>query len=358
MEESQRDCTSTQKANNLHIQSTAPRKAKRGEQLGTETLQADQEDAPVQQTQLRTRQRCHRGGVSVKSMGTGSQLSARVTEPKPPSEERLIELSTPKHFTRKYESQKASPPQTGRIKDRRFAAQQKGVELSFKDHWSNLKIQREVQELAKEYIERGDQPMYSFNDLLAQFTSLFGGDKRQKAMERQIQSLETKLHHSQMKNEELKSTISEFSHAKDSLVEDLRRFQQKSFNQRAKSTWTPLEDLAIQAVLEEIHEDIEVWAEENCVESYEAIQQSLTEEAQTELFQACKNVADVTQDNLATQFRWWERRSLEPHLLLTALMTFHMYSCVFNNEFMALEAIAEGSMSMTIDVYRKLLERK
>jgi len=69
-------------------------------------------------------------------------------------------------------------------------------------------------------------------------------------------------------------------------------------------------------------------------------------------------VADVTQNDLLSQFQWWEERQFDPVLLLVALVTYRMYSCVFNNEFLALGAVDEASMAMMLDVYRKLYQRK
>lgn len=131
-----------------------------------------------------------------------------------------------------------------------------------------------------------------------------------------------------------------------------------SFGQMSKSAWTPLEDRAIQDILEEVHHDLEEWADTNCLETFAEVKARLSEVQETQLFELCKKVADVTQSDLAAQFKWWEDRGLEPILLLTAISTYRMYSCIFSNEFLGLGAVDEGSMGMMLDVYKKLTERK
>jgi hypothetical protein len=345
--------------------SVLPRKASQIEDWKTEMPQAIHRDLPEQYPKHQTRRSSHPGGDSVQSRRTSIQSRAETTHRKQPSKEKIDELSRPKHITpKKITTQKASWPQTERkaprpIKNPKAVAKQRGVDLPLNDQWSNSKVEREETRGPPEmYIERIEQPIQTF-DSFSGLTSFLGWDnKRQHAMEMEIMSLEKRLLSSQKKNEELNYNLSELSHANDGLVDDLRKVQQKSFNQMTKSAWTPLEDRAIQDVLEDIHQDIEAWAENNCVESFEKIQERLDESQQAELFEACKNVVNVTQDDLATQFQWWEERDVDPVLLFTALATFHMYLSVFNNEFLALEAVEEGSMSLMLDVYRKLADRE
>ncbi|KUJ19622.1 uncharacterized protein LY89DRAFT_779557 [Mollisia scopiformis] len=293
-----------------------------------------------------------------------TQSRGEIAHKKQLSKERLDEISRPKHITpKKVDVQKGSRPQTERkaarpATDQKAMAKQRAVELPFNDQWTKSKIEREeeIRGPPGMYVQRIEQNVPSF-DAFSGLTSFLGWDnKRQHAMEMEINNLEKRLWHSQKKNEELKYNMSELSQTNDALQDDLRKVQQKSFNQMTKSAWTPLEDRAIQEVLEEIHQDIEAWAEDNCVESFDEIKGCLDETHQAALLEICKNVADVTQDGLGAQFQWWEERDVDPILLLTALSTFQMYSCVFNNEFLAMEVIVEDSMGTMVDVYRKLAE--
>lgn len=206
-------------------------------------------------------------------------------------------------------------------------------------------------------MEQMGQPAINTYDPFSAVASMFGFDnRRQHAMEHEIMALRKRLLHSQKKNEELNYNLSELSRANDGLQGDLRKVQQKTFNQMTKSAWTPLEDRAIQELLQEIHQEIEVWAEDNCIESFDEIKGRLSEAQQAELLELCRQVVDVSQGDLASQFQWWEERRVDPILLLTALMTRRMYSCVFTNEFLALGALDQGSMGPVLDIYRKLIE--
>lgn len=173
-----------------------------------------------------------------------------------------------------------------------------------------------------------------------------------------MENLHKRWWHSQKNNEELKNDIAELSKANDALQADLRKIQQKSFSAMSKSAWTPLEDRTISDILQEIHQDLEAWADENCLESFDDVRERLDEAQQVELLELCMKVADVTQSDLSSQFAWWDERHLDPILLLTALMTYRMYTCVFDNEFLALGVIDQGSMNMVHNVYVELAKRE
>jgi hypothetical protein len=276
-------------------------------------------------------------------------------------------LSTPKHVTpKKFVMQRPSRPQTERERVKtalhlRAVTSQRGLDLPFNDHWSTSKVERGEEPVGPPgtWVQDTDEPPTNGFDTFSGFTSLLGWDnKRHHAMEMEIMTLRKRLWHSEKRNQELNFNLSELSNANDSLQGDLRKVQQKSFNQMTKSAWTPLEDRVIQEVLQEIHHDLEEWADENCVESFAEIGAHLNGVQQVELLELCKKVADVTQNDLLSQFQWWEERQFDPVLLLVALVTHRMYSCVFNNEFLALGAVDEASMAMMLDVYRKLYQRK
>ncbi len=277
-------------------------------------------------------------------------------------------MSQPRHITPKREAAQRNsrgPQDRGPSRangNPRAMASQRGVELPFDGHWSNQRVEREggIRIPTEAMFEQMEQPQASY-DPFSGLSSLLGWDSRRQisAMEGEIMSLRKRLWHSQKNNHELKGNLADLNRKNDALQGDLRKVQQKSFNQITKSAWTPLEDRAIQEALQEIHQDLEDWADDNCLESFAEILERLPEPRQAELLEFCKDVIDITQPDLVSQFKWWTERKVDPVLLLTALATYHMYSCVFNNEFLAIGALeVDGSVDPMTDVYRKLAERE
>jgi hypothetical protein len=336
------------------------------------------------------------GRDSAQSKRTSNQSSTEKGHRKQLSqaELELIErLSTPKRITPK-KGQRVNRPQTDRELARAAiwhssSTRQRAVEIPFNDHWSNSRVVRERENEMRGHPNmrghlemRGPPDGAGHNEMrglqnadeephnqptgvvesLSGFASLLGwGEpqtRRPNSYEMHIMSLEKRLWHSQKNNHELKNDIAELSRANDGLQSDLRKIQQKSFMAMSKSTWTPLEDKAIQEILEEIHHDLEEWVEDHCLETFNEVLERLNETQQAELLEICAKVADVNQPNLASQFQWWDERHLDPVLLLTALVTYRMYTCVFDNEFLAIGTVDQTSMNTMPDIYRELAKRE
>jgi hypothetical protein len=183
------------------------------------------------------------------------------------------------------------------------------------------------------------------------------------ALQQENHHLKQRLHHFNKENDELNADMAQLKKTNDRFEADLREVQKKSFKEMTKTTWTPLEDNAVRELLEEIHKDIEDWADENGVDSLENLGDCLDEAEAGQLMKALQEVSLTTAGDLDTQVRLWIESSLDPVLLLTALVTYHMYTSMCINPFLGLDAFGgefqTSLVSQTmLSMYHVLLERK
>ncbi|OCL13282.1 hypothetical protein AOQ84DRAFT_372324 [Glonium stellatum] len=133
----------------------------------------------------------------------------------------------------------------------------------------------------------------------------------------------------------------------------------ESFKEMGKPLWTPIEHRVIRELLHEIHKDIEDWADENCVTSFETIEEHIDDSEARELLEILQNIALIKTDDFNTQLKTWIEGSLDPVLLVTAIAIHHLYSSVFNNPFLVLDTFAKqwqqtGSSDTMLLTYRML----
>ncbi|KAH6667963.1 hypothetical protein B0J14DRAFT_567311 [Halenospora varia] len=161
-------------------------------------------------------------------------------------------------------------------------------------------------------------------------------------IERENAWLKQQIEQLKRQRDEMNNSLSGLNNINDQLQADLLEIQKKSFKEMSKANWVPLEDRAILEVFDEIHKDIEDWADDNCKEDLMEIGEGLTGEQKVELMAFMGQVAEINCQDLDEQLKYWVDTGLDPVLLLTALATHHMYLSVFRNPFGVLDALAPG----------------
>ena len=179
-------------------------------------------------------------------------------------------------------------------------------------------------------------------------------------MRNHIDMLGGKINYEQRKNQKLTQELIDLKRTNDQFEADLREVQVKSFKEMVKSTWTPMEDQVISDILNEVHKEIEDWADENCVDIFEEMEGKLTEEEQTEFLEYLKDITIVATDDFGQQLGWWTEKGSDPVLILTAAMTHLMYDKICSNEFAVVDALViGGNVSGPLQqTYRGLLDGK
>ncbi|KAH8665033.1 hypothetical protein BGZ60DRAFT_62669 [Tricladium varicosporioides] len=175
-------------------------------------------------------------------------------------------------------------------------------------------------------------------------------------MERENSWLKQQIEQLRRQRDEMNNSLSSLNNVNDQLQADLVEIQKKSFKEMSKANWVPLEDRAILEVFDEIHKDIEDWADDNCKEDLMEIAEGLSEEQKVELMAFMGPVAEVNCQNLDEQLRYWVNTRLDPVLLLTALATHHMYLAVFRNPFGILDVLSpdENVAATMLGIYLNL----
>lgn len=140
-------------------------------------------------------------------------------------------------------------------------------------------------------------------------------------------------------NTRLNEDLRQLREVNDQHESDLRELQTKSFKEISKSIWAPLEDQVVRETLESIHKEIEDWAEENSIKTFDALNESLISDGEAEaLFNFLGDISLIGSDNLWGQFRMWRSQEIDPELILTAVIISSMYDRVFRNPFLVLDA--------------------
>jgi hypothetical protein len=195
---------------------------------------------------------------------------------------------------------------------------------------------------------------------LGSITSFLSQDDKIEKQARQINGMHQHIHvltqqleHERRRNESLSHELIDLKSTNDQFEADLREVQVKSFKELSKSSWTPMEDHVIRDILGEIHKEIEDWADEVCVETFEEMKGKLTEGEVNQLMDFLKSFTIIVTDDYEQQLEWWEEKAADPVLLLTATMTHLMYLNMCLNPFQVVDAIVQGSGS---DVSAGLLQ--
>jgi hypothetical protein len=183
--------------------------------------------------------------------------------------------------------------------------------------------------------------------------------ENEKLVLRENHILKERMARLQRQNEDLNTAMSVLKSTNDQLQADCREVQLRTFKEMAKSSWTPLEDRVISEMLDDIHQRIEEWAEDNCLGSLEDIMEGLQVSEGVQLLKKCNEVANVSAEEFDRQMQLRDERSLDPTLLLTALASHHMYKSVFNNSFLALGAYDQPDQPFSLgeimySMYREL----
>jgi hypothetical protein len=151
--------------------------------------------------------------------------------------------------------------------------------------------------------------------------------------------LDGAVSHWRQENMKLNEDLRQLREVNDQHESDLRELQTKSFKEISKSIWSPLEDHVVRETLENIHKEIEDWAEENSIKTFDDLNESCISDGEAEaLLDFLRDIASTDSDNLWGQFRIWGRQEIDPELILTAVITSCMYDQVFRNPFMVLDA--------------------
>jgi hypothetical protein len=129
------------------------------------------------------------------------------------------------------------------------------------------------------------------------------------------------------------------------LESQLRDIQVMSFRQISDSSWTTLEDQAIETFLKQIDGDIEFWSEGYCVKDFKSLR-SLTAEDAEMLMRLTSGVAysplpGVDQICYWSQEPWAENAegNLDPAKILKALLTRRMFRDIADNPFLLIDAL-------------------
>jgi hypothetical protein len=151
--------------------------------------------------------------------------------------------------------------------------------------------------------------------------------------------LEGAIFHWRQENLKLNEDLKQLRQVNEQHESDLRELQTKSFKEISKSIWSPLEDQVVRETLETIHKEIEDWAEDNCVKTFNDVEDSCISNTEAGMMlNFLKDIASTDSDNLWSQFRVWRGQQIDPELVFTAVITSYMYDQVFRNPFTVLDA--------------------
>lgn len=151
--------------------------------------------------------------------------------------------------------------------------------------------------------------------------------------------LEGAVFHWRQENMKLNEDLKQLREVNEQHESDLRELQTKSFKEISKSIWSPLEDQVVRETLETIHKEIEDWAEENCIKTFNDVDEScMSNEDAGSLLEFLKDIASTDSENLWGQFQVWRGQQIDPELIFTAVITSCMYDQVFRNPFTVLDA--------------------
>ncbi|KAF4622826.1 hypothetical protein G7Y89_g14199 [Cudoniella acicularis] len=176
-------------------------------------------------------------------------------------------------------------------------------------------------------------------------------------LERENMWLKQQLEQAKQSRDGMNHSLSVLNATNEQLNADLLLIQQKSLGEMSKATWVPLEDQAILDVFEEIHKDIEDWADDNCVDTLEELKERLSDEQKAQLMAFMKPVAELNCKDFNSQIDYWVNCELDPVLLLKALATHHMYLSIFRSPFGVLDILApdQNLSYVLLGMYRQLI---
>ncbi|TGO71948.1 hypothetical protein BELL_0509g00070 [Botrytis elliptica] len=195
-------------------------------------------------------------------------------------------------------------------------------------------------------LEREIERLLKGNDRHDAARGKIEGDLR--AMQRQNDISEDLVRKLQAKNQQLEFEKQEIEEKHNTFI---RKQQEASFNQMTTSRWMPVEDSKVIGDLDRLKRDMRNWAKKVSVNDLNALVRSLGQRETAALTEALTHVVVFENGGLPQGLS----AKKSPSLLLTALLTHHVYKTLFKSPFFFISGnIVDGRF--VLSEYRMGLE--
>jgi hypothetical protein len=156
--------------------------------------------------------------------------------------------------------------------------------------------------------------------------------------------------------EEQRTELAELNYQNRRQESEIQEFQKKSLKLIGKSTWTPLNDEVVVNILEEIHNNIDDWADNWCLDHFNRFEELDNEEQEALMNFLCAVTQHTEVKDLQTMIQLLERNMTEPKLIATSYITHLMYTKLMSNPFDSISILSATEASNNSDVGTLLSE--
>jgi hypothetical protein len=145
--------------------------------------------------------------------------------------------------------------------------------------------------------------------------------------------LQNQVMYFQTECEKQRTELAELNYHNRRYEAEIQEFQKKSLRTIGKSTWTPLNDEVVINILEEIHNNIDDWADNCCLDSFERFEELDDKEQEGLMNFLCSVTQYPDVEDIQSMTELLERDMENPKLMASSYITHLMYAKLMSNPF-------------------------